>query len=407
MTARQGDEVGRPHAAAGLLAQPADGAGGRRPGHRIDRIGPPRREHRLDGDAGDVVGREREVHDRPNFVVVHTFRDGHCQRGEDPLSGEAPDCLRLHLAEILAAMEQMGVQAESVELEVDLDTIAHAFQLGQELVVAGDPDPVGVQDDTSDLALHSRLEDLGDLRVDRRLPAREHQRVDAAALALDRGVERSQDVRQSCVAVEPRAAVREAGGAVEVAVLRHVQQQDATVLRLEIAQAVEVAHRDGPDVVRDVGRDLAGGDPPRLEALPQRMVLLVQADDLTVATLAMAPQVDGAVHRHEVPLEDVRFVVDLAVRVVGKAAAADGQHHPEGQVRSEGEHQRGTNGRHRPATPTSRTTGTTSRITIAREKRDGSGRASLMTKSEMARPIPRAIVRTSWREKYKDWPDPR
>ena len=153
-----------------------------------------------------------------------------------------------------------------------------------------------------------------------------------------------------------------------------VEQQDAAVLRLEVAETVQVAHRDRPDVVGDVGRDLAGRDAPALQALPQVVVLLVQAHDLAVAALAVAAQVDGAVHRDEVALEDVRLVVDLAVGIVAEALAADGQDHPKRQVRPQRErHRTVTNGRHVPATPRSRTTGTASNNAMARELRSGSG----------------------------------
>ena len=65
-------------------------------------------------------------------------------------------------------------------------------------------------------------------------------------------------------------------------------RSDAAVLGLEVAQAVEVAHRDRAGVGGPVGDDLPGGDPPLLELLPQRAVLLVQPDDLAVAAAADA-----------------------------------------------------------------------------------------------------------------------
>ena len=86
-----------------------------------------------------------------------------------------------------------------------------------------------------------------------------------------------------------------------------------------------------------VGDDLAGRDPPLLEVLPEGVVLLVQADHLAVPAPAVAAQVDLAVHRDEVALEDVGLVVDLAVGVLAEAVAADGQHHPQRRIRAEGE----------------------------------------------------------------------
>ena len=84
----------------------------------------------------------------------------------------------------------------------------------------------------------------------------------------------------------------------------------------------------------------------------QRVVLLVQAHDLAVAAPADPAQVDGAVHGHQVALQDVGLVVDLPVGVVAEAVAAHGQDHPERQVRAAGRasaHLGGT-GRTEPAT---------------------------------------------------------
>ena len=93
---------------------------------------------------------------------------------------------------------------------------------------------------------------------------------------------------QSGVPPTPGAAVGEAGRALQIAVLGDVEQQDAAVLGLEVAEAVEVAHRDRPHVAGRVGHDLAGRDPPLLEVLPEGVVLLVQAHHLAVAALAVA-----------------------------------------------------------------------------------------------------------------------
>jgi hypothetical protein len=114
------------------------------------------------------------------------------------------------------------------------------------------------------------------------------------------------------------------------------------VLRLEIAEPVQVAHRDGPGVAGAVGDDLAGRDPPLLEVLPDGVILLVQARDLAVAAPAGPPQIDAAVHRHEVALQDVRLVVDLAVGILAEAPPAHGEDHPERQVGAQGEHRRRT-----------------------------------------------------------------
>ena len=244
VAARQGDEVGRADPPAGLLAEAPDRARGGRPVHRVDLVRAPGREHRLDRHAGDVVGGEGVVDDGADLVVVDALGDGHRERREDPLAGEPADRLGLHLAEVLAPVVEVGLELEPVELQVDLDPIAQPRQFGQELVVARDPDAIRVEDHARDVPLGRGRDDLGDLGMHRRLPAGQHQRVDPAALALDRGVERPEDVREPGVPVDPGAALGEARRAVQVAVLGDVDQQDAAVLGLEIAEPVHVAHRD-------------------------------------------------------------------------------------------------------------------------------------------------------------------
>ena len=204
----------------------------------------------------------------------------------------------------------------------------------EEPVVLRDADAVRVEQHAGHAPLDGGLDDLDDLRVHRRLAAGEHEHVDLAALALDRGVERAQDVRQARVSAHVRARGGEAGRAVEVAVLGDVHEQDARVLRLEPAQAIGVAHRDRHHVVRRVLDDLARRHAPLLEVLPQAVVLVVQADHLAVAAPAVPPQVDRSVLHDQVALQDVGRVVDLAVGVLGEAVAADGQDHPERRVRA-------------------------------------------------------------------------
>ncbi len=123
-------------------------------------------------------------------MVVDAIGDGDGQRREHALRGEPAEGLGLDVAQVLAAVVEVRVELEAVELEVDLDAATQPSQGRHEPVVLGDPDAVRVEDDPRDVALRGRLDDLEDLGVDRRLAARQHQDVDPAALALDRRVER-------------------------------------------------------------------------------------------------------------------------------------------------------------------------------------------------------------------------
>jgi hypothetical protein len=171
--------------------------------------------------------------------------------------------------------------------------------------------------------------------VDGRLAARQHQGIDLAALARDRDVECREEMIEPGVLVDAGPAGGEAGRALEVAGLGDIEQEDAGVLRLEIAEPVQITHRDRPDIRRPVWGDLARRDPPLLEPFPEADVLLVEADDLTVPALAGPAKVDRAVLGDEVALEDVGLVVEVAVRILAEAGPADRQDHPEGRVWAE------------------------------------------------------------------------
>src|SRR5687768_16921764 len=155
--------------------------------HRVDGVRSPGAEDRLVGDSGDVVGGEREVGDAPDLVVVDALGDHHGEGGEDARLGQAGDGRRLHFAQVLAAVVDVRLQVEPIELEVDLDAVAKVVQRGQEPVAAGDADAVRVEQHSGHVALDGCLDDLDDLRMNGRLAAGQHENIDLAALALDRG----------------------------------------------------------------------------------------------------------------------------------------------------------------------------------------------------------------------------
>jgi hypothetical protein len=86
----------------------------------------------------------------------------------------------------------VGLDPEAVELQVDLDALAVALQVGEQLVVLGDLDAVGIEQDAADLPLQHGVEQRPELRVDGRLAARQHQHVQAPVLTRQPRVEARQ-----------------------------------------------------------------------------------------------------------------------------------------------------------------------------------------------------------------------
>ncbi len=107
------------------------------------------------------------------------------------------------------------------------------------------------------------------------------------------------------------------------------------MLGLQLAQAVEIAHGYRGVIAGGVGNDLFRGYSPLLQVAPEVVVFLIEAEHLAVATSAMSPEVDLAVHEDQVALQDVGLVLDLAVWVFLKAVTADCEHHADGSIGSE------------------------------------------------------------------------
>ena len=187
MRARQGDEIVRADSTTRLGPESQQRARRRRSPHAVNRVRTPRPEHRLERDAGDEVGRERVLGDRPDLAVVHALCDGHGKGREDVPIGQATDGLRLHRTEVLAAMVERRFELEAVELEVDLEPSAEAPQGVGKRIVLDDPDAVRVQHHARHVPFRRRRDDLEDLRMDRRFATGEHQHVDPPAFAGDGG----------------------------------------------------------------------------------------------------------------------------------------------------------------------------------------------------------------------------
>ena len=71
-------------------------------------------------------------------MVVDALGDRDGERREDPLRGEPAERLGLDVAQVLAAVIEVRLELEAVELEIDLDPAAEPAQGGEEPVVLRD-----------------------------------------------------------------------------------------------------------------------------------------------------------------------------------------------------------------------------------------------------------------------------
>ena len=109
------------------------------------------------------------------------------------------------------------------------------------------------------------LEQLDDLRMNRRLTAAQHEHVDATVLTRQSLI----DVRQHGLhrhhARQARRRLGEARRAAQVALRDDVLEQNAGVLRLELAESAEIRARNGIEVRGGVRRVRLRGRGPLLE----------------------------------------------------------------------------------------------------------------------------------------------
>ena len=124
----------------------------------------------------------------------------------------------------------MGGVVEAVELEVDVD--AERGERGREARVAREPDAVGVEHHERDPARLRGGQHVEDLRVDRRLAARQLHRL-RLPLRGDERVQHRLDLRERqrvAVGLMPGARLGEADRAVEVAAGVDLDDPEARVL---------------------------------------------------------------------------------------------------------------------------------------------------------------------------------
>ena len=86
-------------------------------------------------------------------------------------------------------MRLVRLEAKSVELKVGLDARVVLLEKGEEPVVAGDLNPVGIDDDSLNVALEELLDERHQLGMDRRLAAAEHEDVEPPVLAREARVD--------------------------------------------------------------------------------------------------------------------------------------------------------------------------------------------------------------------------
>ena len=249
--ARDGHEV----AGAEGLAAGLHGAEHVRHGHPLHRVVvrvPPGVGDRLEHDAPHGRVPEAELDERPGLVLVDAPLD---RRHEDHVQvglGEAVQRPELGLEEGLSPDRAVRVVGEPVELEVDQR--AKRRERREPGRVVGDPQAVGVDHHVADVPALCGRDHLQQVRVDRRLSARELDDL-RVALELHEPVEHRLDLGDG--EVEARAGIREADRAVEVAGGVHLDQREAGVLAVLRAQAA--IERAAVDALRgDARRGLAG-----------------------------------------------------------------------------------------------------------------------------------------------------
>lgn len=103
---------------------------------------------------------------------------------------EAPD--------VGTAVERRRLGGLPVVLQIDLDPLAVLREQCHQVVVLGDRESVGVEQDAYDRPRDQRVEQLGELRIERRLTARQHHDVEATVLPREPGVDVGEHLLQRC-----------------------------------------------------------------------------------------------------------------------------------------------------------------------------------------------------------------
>src|SRR5204863_82164 len=102
------------------------------------------------------------------------------------------------------------------------DAFAVATEDVEELVVLGDGQAVAVDEHPHDGALRHLVEQVGQLRVERRLPTTEHEDVDAPVLPGEAGIDRGEHLLERHHRGQGGRGGGEAGRALQVAAVEQV-----------------------------------------------------------------------------------------------------------------------------------------------------------------------------------------
>jgi hypothetical protein len=224
-----------------------------------------------------------------------------------------------HAREVGAAQALQRRGLERVELQIDLELRMLAREPLDERRVLRDAQPVGVQHQVADRPRGGLGEDIEELRMQRGLAPGDLHDV-RLALARDDRVEHRADLVERPVQRAPRAGLRVADRALEVAVLVDLDERQARVLHVVGTQPAvvraAVGHR-GREAIGQLGRL-----DPRLAA--RAVVRGVVAHQHALGAVSRAP----LVHVHALAAhDDLRlhhvqaFAADARGRVVEEIRA--------------------------------------------------------------------------------------
>ena len=186
-------EVGLREDPARRRGEEADRVGDREGVRRVaERRGAARAGERLHHHREHLLAREEEVEDRRQLVLVHAARERHREGGPPAERRDAVEERSLHRREVGApAQGRVGLRPHAVELERDHD--AARAELAEQRVVPREAKPVGRDGEEADLRPAALVDDREEVRVGRRLAARQREHVEAA-LGADEAVEDPADL---------------------------------------------------------------------------------------------------------------------------------------------------------------------------------------------------------------------